>query len=124
MDKTIVVADDFENTRWVVEFSLRSLNCEILKAENGKEALKYFDGRNVDLLITDYNMPVKDGAALALDVRNMEKYQYIPILMLTTETNEEKKDKAKEAKITAWVHKPFEQDNFLAIVKKSLRIKD
>lgn len=122
MKKTVVVVDDFENTRWVIEFALKRFDCEVLKAENGKEALKLFDGRTVDLLITDYNMPVMDGAQLVAEVRNMEKYQYIPVLMLTTETNEAKKKKAEEVKVTSWIQKPFKQDDFLFIVKKCLRI--
>ena len=122
MKKTIVVVDDFENTRWVVEFSLRSLNCEILKAENGQSALKFFDGRNIDLLITDYNMPVMDGALLVEEVRKLTNYQYIPALMLTTETNERKKQKAKDVKVTAWIQKPFKNEEFLSIVKRCLRI--
>lgn len=122
MKKTIVVVDDFENTRWVIEFALRRFDCEVLKAENGKEALKFFDGREIDLLITDYNMPVMDGAQLVEEVRNMTKYQFIPALMLTTETNEQKKQKAQEVKVTAWIQKPFKQEEFLSIIKKCLRI--
>lgn len=123
MKKTIVVVDDFENTRWVIEFALRSLDCEILKAENGKDALKYFDDRNIDLLITDYNMPVMDGAQLVEEVRNMTKYEFLPVLMLTTETSDIKKQKAEDVKVTAWIQKPFKQEEFLLIIKKCLRIK-
>lgn len=122
MKKTIVVADDFENTRWVIEFSLRKIECEILKAENGNEALKFFDGRPIDLLITDYNMPEMDGAQLVGEVRKLEQYQFIPALMLTTETNEKKKEAAKAVKVTAWIQKPFKQEEFTAIVKKCLKI--
>lgn len=122
MKKTVVVVDDFENTRWVIEFALRRFDCEVLKAENGKEALKFFDGREIDLLITDYNMPVMDGAELVEEVRTMSKYQFIPALMLTTETNEQKKQKAQEVKVTAWIQKPFKQEEFLSIIKKCLRI--
>ncbi|MBN2612500.1 MAG: response regulator [Bacteroidales bacterium] len=123
MKKKIVVVDDFENTRWIIEFALRGIECEVLKAENGKEALKFFDGRSVDLLITDYNMPVMDGAQLISEVRNMESYQFMPVIMLTTETSEKKKEKAKESKVTAWIQKPFKQEEFMAIIKRCLRIK-
>ena len=120
MKKTIVVADDFANTRWVVEFTLKSLDVEILNAENGQEALQFFDGRNVDLLIADQNMPEMDGLTLISKVRKTSEYAHIPILMLTTERNPEVKEKAQDIGVTAWVQKPFQQDKFLKIVKKSL----
>jgi two-component system chemotaxis response regulator CheY len=122
MKKTIVVVDDFENTRFVVKMSLRNTNAEILEAADGKEALKLFDGRKIDLLITDYNMPEMNGAELVKNVKDMIDYQYTPILMLTTERNEEKKKMAMDVKITAWIQKPFKQEDFQSIVKKCLRI--
>jgi two-component system chemotaxis response regulator CheY len=122
MKKRVVVVDDFKNTRWVVEFTLKNENLEILPAENGKEALKHFDGQNIDLLITDLNMPEMDGIELVKEVRNMEKYQFIPIIMLTTERNPQKKQMAEDIKVTAWIQKPFKQDQFKKIVKKALRI--
>lgn len=122
MSKTIVVVDDFENTLRVIQFSLRKIDCEVLTARQGKEALKYFDGRDIDLLITDYNMPIMDGVELIEEIRKMEQYEFIPVLMLTTETKEKKKQRAEEAKVTAFIKKPYEHDVFLNIVKKCLRI--
>lgn len=121
MKKTILIVDDFENTRRVVEFSLKSLDHEILMAENGQEALKYFDGRKIDLLITDLNMPVMDGIELVKEVRKSPLYMFIPILMLTTERSEERKQQADQVKVTSWVQKPFEQERFLKIVNRCLK---
>lgn len=121
MKKTILIVDDFENTRRVVEFSIKSLEHEVLMAGNGVEALKYFDGRKIDLLITDLNMPEMDGLELVTEVRKNPLYMFIPILMLTTERSQQKKDKADEVKVTAWVQKPFEQERFLKIVKRCLK---
>ncbi len=121
MRKTILIVDDFENTRWVVEFTLNTLKAEILKAEDGQDALKYFDGRNIDLVITDYNMPKLDGVGLVKEIRKLSAYEFIPIIMLTTETNREKKRLAEDVKVTAWVQKPFKQMDFLKIVNKCLR---
>jgi two-component system, chemotaxis family, chemotaxis protein CheY len=120
MKKTILIVDDFANTRWVIQFTLRNLDCEILQAANGIEALKYFDGRNVDLLITDLNMPELNGIELVKRVRNQRIYEFIPIIMLTTETNPEKIKQAGEARITTWVKKPFEQDAFTKVAMKCL----
>ncbi len=124
MKKQIVIVDDFETTRWVVSFALRNIDCEIMKAENGEEALKFFDGRDIDLLITDYNMPIMSGLELAKKIRQMEDYKFLPILMLTTEVNPEKKEKTKYVRLTAWVQKPFKQEEFLKIIRRSLKIKE
>lgn len=121
MKKTILIVDDFENTRRVVEFSIKKLEHEILMAENGQEALKYFDGRKIDLLITDLNMPIMDGIELVQEVRKSPLYMFIPIIMLTTERSQEKKQKADEIKVTTWVQKPFEQERFLKIVQRCLK---
>lgn len=120
MKKTILVVDDFENTRWVIQFTLRKLDCEILQASNGKEAMKFFDGRNIDLLITDLNMPEMNGIELVKKVREDPIYEFIPIIMLTTETNPEKMKQATDVKVTVWVKKPFEQESFLKIVMRCL----
>lgn len=120
MKKSILIVDDFENTRWVIQFTLRNLDCEIMQASNGREALKFFDGRPVDLLITDLNMPEMNGIELVKKVRQDHKYEFIPIIMLTTETNPEKIKQANEVKVTTWVKKPFEQASFLKIVLKCL----
>ena len=95
---------------------------EIASAENGKDALKFFNGDKVDLLITDLNMPEMDGIELVKHVRGMERYKYIPIIMLTTERNPEKKQKAMDIKVTTWIQKPFEQAQFRKIVRKALRL--
>lgn len=121
MKKTVLIVDDFENTRWVIANSLKKkLEINILQAGNGKEALKYFDGRDIDLLITDLNMPEMDGIELVKIVRNKPKYSFIPIIMLTTDRNIEKLKSAEDALVTMVVRKPFDQKEFLMIVSKCL----
>jgi two-component system chemotaxis response regulator CheY len=121
MKKTILIVDDFENTRRVIEFSLKKLETNILMAENGQEALNRFDGQKIDLLITDLNMPVMDGIELVKKIRNNPIYMFIPIIMLTTERNQEKRQKADEVKVTTWMQKPFDQEKFLKIVQRCLK---
>jgi len=116
-----MIADDFENTRYVIEFTLKQQGYEVIKAFDGKDALRQFDGQKIDLLITDYNMPRMDGVTLAGEVRQLTNYGQIPILMLTTEADREKKERAKNVRVTGWIQKPFVMDKFLAIVKKALR---
>ncbi len=122
MKKNIVIVDDFENTRWVVEFSLRTIDCELFKAGNGKEALVYFDGKRIDLLITDLNMPVMNGFELVKAVKDILEYRKIPIIMLTTEKKQELKQEAMDLNITTLMQKPFNAENFVKIVKKCLQI--
>lgn len=122
MSKTVIVVDDFPNTRKVITFSLNKIeNITILEADNGHEALKLFDGRKIDLLVTDLNMPVMDGIALTKEVRSMSKYATMPILMLTTEIDSHKKDLATKAAITGWVQKPFKAEQFTDMVTRCLR---
>lgn len=117
--KTILIADDFENTRFVIEFTLKQAGYEVLKASDGENALAYFDGRKIDLLVTDLNMPKLDGIELAQAVKQLPDYKNMPILMLTTEINEEKKQTSKQI-VTGWIQKPFVIDKFLLKIKKAL----
>ena len=119
--KTILIADDFENTRFVIEFTLKQAGYEVLKATDGQDALKYFDGRKIDLLVTDLNMPRKNGLELAETVKGIPAYRSIPILLLTTEINEEKRQKSKQIGITGWIQKPFVIDKFLSFIKRALQ---
>ncbi len=119
--KTIVVVDDFENTLFVVEFTLKNNGYNVLKASNGEDALKIFDGKDIDLLVTDLNMPGIDGIELTNRVRKIEKYKYLPILMLTTETDSKKKELAREASVTGWIQKPFKMEKFLAVIEKCIK---
>ena len=120
--KRIVIVEDFNTSRQIIKKTLEKMGHEVLEASDGRDALKYFSGGStVDLLISDYNMPNMDGAALIEYVRAKEEYKYIPILMLSTETNVAKQNRAKEAKITGWIRKPFEIDEFTRIIEKALR---
>jgi two-component system chemotaxis response regulator CheY len=124
LKKKVLIVDDFENTRWIVQQILqKEEELEVVSAANGKEALQFFSGEKIDLLITDLNMPEMDGIELVQKIRATDKYRYIPIIMLTTERNPEKKQKALDIKVTTWIQKPFEQSQFRKIVRKALRLK-
>lgn len=120
--KTIVVAEDFATARKVIVNTLsKNENYQILEAEDGAEALKLFDNRQVDLLVTDFNMPHMNGAELIEEVRKKDKYKYIPVIVLSTEISEEKKQSAINAQITAWVAKPYDIMKFVKIINKALK---
>jgi len=122
MKKRILIVDDFVNTRWVTEFTLKALNHELLTASNGKEALQFFDGRPVDLLITDYNMPVMNGGELVRAVRNKKNYIDIPIIVLSTEKSKEIIKAVEALEINGWIMKPFKTDEFIKLVKECLEL--
>jgi len=119
--KTIVVAEDFTTSRKVIINALTRQGYKTYEAADGVEALEFFDGRQIDLLVTDYNMPNMDGAELVKEMRTKDQYQYIPVLVLSTEISQKKKEKANEAQITAWVPKPFDLQRFMKLVEKSFK---
>ena len=121
MKKVVLIVDDFKNTRHIVSVSLKKEGYIVLEAEDGIEALKLFDGRKIDLLITDLNMPNLNGLELAEEVKHIPQYRYMPILMLSTETNAEKKQKAKDIGITGWIQKPFQMARFLKFIVKAMQ---
>jgi two-component system chemotaxis response regulator CheY len=119
--KTILVVDDFQTTRKVIINALAKFGFKTLEAGDGAEALELLDGREVDLLITDFNMPKMDGADLILNMRQKPQYSFIPALVLSTEIKEDKKERAANAKITAWIQKPFDLEKFIRIVQKAIQ---
>jgi two-component system chemotaxis response regulator CheY len=74
----------------------------------------------VKLLITDLNMPVMDGITFLKEVRQIPAFRYLPILLLTTESQEAKKQEARNAGATGWIIKPFVKEKLIAVVKKVL----
>lgn len=108
MTKTVVIADDSASVRQIVSMVLKTNGFTVLEGENGEQALKHLDGKKVNLIISDVNMPVMDGMTFIKKVREKEEYQFTPILMLTTETDENLKAEAKQQGVRAWLVKPFQ----------------
>lgn len=121
MPKKILIVDDSESIREVVSFTLENEGFKVLVANDGTDALKFLDGREIDMIITDLHMPEMDGITLIKHVRAMEAYQRIPILFLTTESQTAKKMEAKEAGATGWIIKPFVPAKLIAALQKVLR---
>jgi len=121
MAKTILIVDDSESIREVVSFTLENEGFNVLVGVDGKDALKFLDGKDIDLIITDLHMPEMDGIILIKEVRKMEKYQRVPILFLTTESQAAKKMEAKEAGATGWIIKPFVPAKLLEAINKVSR---
>lgn len=118
MAKTIMIVDDSASMRQVVGIALRDAGYDLIEAGDGHEALKKLDGTKIHLIISDINMPNMDGLSFVREVKQNPKYKFTPIIMLTTEVNQAKKDAAKEAGAKAWVTKPFQPKNLLDAVSK------
>ncbi len=121
MSKQILIVDDSESIREVLSFSIEKAGYEIFTACDGRDALQYFDGRKIDLLLTDYHMPNLNGLELISKVRQLENYKFIPILVLTTENQIEKIREARDTGATGWLMKPFSTQKLLQTLRKVIR---
>lgn len=121
MPKTILIVDDSESIREVVNFALETEGYNVLIGVDGKDALKHLNGQPIDLVITDLHMPEMDGIELIKQIRGNSNYQRIPILFLTTESQTAKKMEAKEAGATGWIIKPFVPAKLIAAINKVIR---
>jgi len=116
--KTIMTVDDSASVRMMVSFTLGELGVEIVEAVNGDDALAKLEKNPVDMLITDVNMPGLDGISLVRKVRENPSYRFIPIIILTTESEAEKKLEGKAAGATGWIVKPFRPEDLISAVRK------
>jgi two-component system chemotaxis response regulator CheY len=119
MAKTIMTVDDSASVRQLVTFTLRTAGYEVIEAVDGQDALARLKGP-IHLVITDLNMPRLDGIGLIRGIRGLAAYKYIPVIMLTTESQDSKKQAGKAAGATGWIVKPFSTEQLLAVVKKVL----
>ncbi|BDV42397.1 response regulator [Geotalea uraniireducens] len=120
MAKTIMTVDDSASVRQMVSFTLKQNGYEVVEANDGKDALAKLAGTKVDMVITDLNMPNLDGIGLIKGVRANPSYRFTPIIMLTTESQESRKQEGKAAGATGWIVKPFKPEQLVAVVKKVL----
>jgi two-component system chemotaxis response regulator CheY len=118
MSKTILIVDDSASLRQVVKLSLSGAGYEVIEACDGVDALGKLDGRKIHLIISDVNMPNMDGITLVKEIKLKPEYKFTPIIMLTTESQEEKKAQGQAAGARAWVVKPFQPAQMLAAVSK------
>jgi len=120
MAKTALIVDDSTTMRQMVAFTLREAGFEVIEAENGQDALNKIGSNKINIVITDLNMPVMDGFTFIKNVRAMPALKFVPILMLTTESQLSKKEQGKAAGATGWIVKPFEIEKLLQTISKVL----
>jgi len=119
--KRIMTIDDSPSLRQMVALTLETAGYEVIEATDGGDAIAKLGGREFHLFLTDLNMPVMDGIELTRRLRGMPAYQFVPIVLLTTESQSEKKMQGKAAGATGWIVKPFQPENLLATIKKVMR---
>jgi two-component system chemotaxis response regulator CheY len=120
MNKRIMTVDDSASIRQMVSFTLRDAGYEVVEAADGRDALAKLNGTAVHMVITDLNMPNLDGIGLIRELRKSPAHRFVPIIMLTTESQDLKKQEGKAAGATGWIVKPFKPDQLLAVAKKVL----
>jgi two-component system chemotaxis response regulator CheY len=106
--------------RQMVSFTLKRAGYTVVEAADGIEALNYARTSTVDLVLTDVNMPNMDGISLVRELRQLQTYKFVPMLMLTTESGQDKKLQGKAAGATGWLVKPFNPEKLLATIEKVL----
>ncbi|RKP56592.1 response regulator [Pararobbsia silviterrae] len=118
MAKTILIVDDSASLRQVVAIALRGAGYDVLEASDGRDALAKLTGQKVHLMISDVNMPNMDGISFVKAVKQLPAYKFTPVVMLTTESQDEKKREGQAAGAKAWVLKPFKPEQMIGVVQK------
>jgi len=123
MSKKIMIVDDAVTVRQLVKIALSKYGFEIIEGVDGEDGLNKAKEHKVDLVISDLNMPKKNGLEMVREIRNLEDYAKVPIFMMTTESSQEVALEGKKIGVTAWIVKPFKPDQLLAAINKVLGLK-
>jgi two-component system, chemotaxis family, chemotaxis protein CheY len=123
MPLIILAVDDSPSMREMVVYLLRDAGYEVVEADDGEKALELARSKRVDLVLTDQNMPKMDGLSLIRHLRAIPNYRDTPIMMLTTESSPDMKQRGREAGATGWMVKPFDPDKLVAMLRMVLGMK-
>jgi two-component system chemotaxis response regulator CheY len=116
-----MTVDDSASVRQMINFTLKNAGFQVVEAVDGRDALSKLRQTSVHMMITDLNMPNMDGIELIRSVRGQSSaHRFIPIIMLTTESQPSKKEEGKSAGATGWIVKPFKPEQLIAVIKKVL----
>jgi two-component system, chemotaxis family, chemotaxis protein CheY len=118
--QVILAVDDSASMRQMVRFTLESAGFKVVQAADGVEALDFAKANGVDLVLTDVNMPRMDGITLVRELRSLANYKFTPMLVLTTESGTETKQRGKQAGATGWIVKPFSPEQLLSTIARVL----
>lgn len=119
-NRVILAVDDSASMRQMVRFTLEGAGYRVVQAADGVEALEFAKGSPVDLVLTDVNMPRMDGITLVRELRGLSTYKFTPMLVLTTESGQDTKQRGKQAGATGWIVKPFSPEQLLSTIARVL----
>jgi len=119
----ILAVDDSPSMREMLAAVLRDSGYQVVEAEDGVKALELAKTRSIDVVLTDQNMPNMDGLSLVKNLRSLPAYKDTPIMMLTTESSAEMKQKGRDAGATGWMVKPFDPDKLVRMLKSLIGMK-
>lgn len=114
----VLTVDDSKTILAMLRHTLSDAGFEVLQAEDGQQGLDVLQTEDVDVVITDINMPVMDGIEFIKNVRASGRFQSLPIVILTTETSQEKRDQGRAAGGTGWIVKPFDPEKLIAVINR------
>ncbi len=118
MKKHVLAIDDSRTIRTLLTMALEKAGFTVTTAVDGLDGVEKFNQMQADLVITDVNMPNKDGFGVITDIRASTKNRAVPVLVLTTESGDALKAKAREAGATGWIVKPFDDAALVAVIKR------
>jgi two-component system chemotaxis response regulator CheY len=118
MTKRVLTVDDSKTMLQMLQFALKQGGFEVIQGENGQEGLDLLESNHIDVIITDINMPVMDGITFIKELRKKPKNKATPVLILTTESSQSKKEEGRSAGATDWIVKPFDPGKLLEVIRK------
>lgn len=118
MGKSVLIVDDCDTTRKLLSYIIRERGFKIVGASNGIEALEILATTQIDIVLTDLNMPQMDGYELSRTLRRQEDYKDLPIVMITTEASEADKKLGMDAGVTTYLSKPISPQRLLYEIEK------
>lgn len=121
MAKTVLTVDDSASIRQMVSFTLKSAGYEVVEAVDGMDGLDKAKAKACNLVLTDQNMPRMDGIGLTKKLRENPRFKATPILILTTESSDEMKQKGRAAGATGWLVKPFDPNKLIEVIGKVIK---
>lgn len=120
MAKRIMTVDDSPTIRQMISLTLRAAGYEVIEAADGREALCKLETEPIDMLVTDLNMPRFNGIQLVKEIRKQPLYRFMPIILLTSEENDDWKQEGKQVGASGWITKPFKPQQLLSVIRMVL----
>lgn len=118
MSVTVLTVDDSRAMRDMLLHSLVAAGFKVIQAEDGLHGLEVLASEIPDVIVTDINMPRMDGFGFIKAIRNDASRRAMPVLVLTTEADVEKKNRAREAGATGWIVKPFDPEKLVEAIRR------